>query len=229
MLLPDNLVEGVFLSRLNRFCVAVRVEGQEALAHLPNSGRLRELLQPGRRLLLAPRKGRGRRTPYDLALVDLGHALASADARLPLPLLVEALQEGRVEALRGYKPVRREVAWGHSRLDLLLHGPRGPCLVEVKSVTLVVDGVGLFPDAPTERGRRHLEALVQASRQGREAAVVFVVQRGDARAFAPHREADPAFARLLAEAVQAGVRALAYRCRVTPREIALQDPVAVLI
>lgn len=229
MRLPDELREARFLRRLNRFAADVEVDGRIVPVHVANSGRMHELLAPGNRTLLAHRSGPTRKTAYDLALVDLGHALVSADARLPIALLHEALAEGRVPDLAGYDRVRREVAWGHSRLDLLLEGAGAPCLVEVKSVTLVEDGVGLFPDAPTTRGRRHVEELARAVGEGYRAAVAFVVQREDAVAFAPHAAADPDFSRALRAAVAAGVEAYAFRCRVTLEEVRLAEPLPVLL
>ncbi len=229
MRLPQGLVSATLVRRLNRFAVEVLLAGKPARAHLANSGRLHELMLPGARVLLVPREGPGRKTAYDLALVCVDGLWVSADARLPNALFREALAEGRLVAFRGCRVARSEVFYGGTRLDFLLECPRGPLLVETKSVTLVEDGVGLFPDAPTERGRRHLEALAGAAAEGKGAAVVFIVQREDARAFAPHREADPRFARALRAAAEAGVRVLAYRCRVDPRQVSIADPLPVLL
>jgi sugar fermentation stimulation protein A len=153
----------------------------------------------------------------------------SADARLPGHLVFEALQEGRLTPFTGYPQVRREVVFGESRLDLLLQGPPGRCVVEVKSVTLVERGLGLFPDAPTERGRRHVQTLAQAVAKGYRAAVLFVIQRPDAHACAPNDSADPAFGAALREAVAQGVEAHAYICRVTRQEVRIWKPVPVCL
>lgn len=232
------LTPGRFLRRLNRFAALVEVGGRRVLAHVANSGRLRELFVPGARVFLKARARAGRRCPFDLALVRAGGTLVSADARLPNALLAEALRAGRILPLRGWGLARAEVRHGRSRLDFVLEGPRGRSLVETKSVTLVERGVALFPDAPTSRGRRHVEALARALRRGPPpsgrarrktigAAVVFVVQRGDAARFRPNVAADPAFAHALARAAAAGVRVLAYRCRVSRRSIRLADPIGV--
>jgi len=229
MKIAARLVPATFVKRDNRFRVTVQVEGHPVWAHLPNSGRLRELLVPGRRVLLAPAQAPGRRTRYDLLMVDLDETLVSVDARKPGPLLHEALQAGRLEEFAGYTQVRREVSYGQSRLDLALEGgpDGGRCFIEAKSVTLVEDGVALFPDAPTQRGRRHLGELMRARGEGHRAAVVFVVQRGDAVRFSPHDEADPAFGQTLREAAQAGVEVYAYKCRVSEGEVALDVPLPV--
>lgn len=223
------LVEGVFQERLNRFATLVEVGGHPELAHLPNSGRLRELLWPGNRVWLKPMPSLHRRTAYDLTLAATGDGLASVDARLPSALFAEAIRQGRLAPFRGYSRLRAEVVTGESRLDFRLDGNGGPCLVEVKSVTLVEDGVGLFPDAPTERGRRHLKTLAAAAESGARAAVVFVVQRGDAQAFSPHDEADPAFSQTLRQVVARGVEAYAYGCQVDLEGIAIAGELPVLL
>jgi sugar fermentation stimulation protein A len=221
--LDANLVEGHFLERLNRFAAVVEIDGQQEMVHVANSGRMRELLHPGRRVLLKPAPGDHRKTRYDLALVDLGSTLASADARLPNALVAEGLEQARLTHFRAYSHLRREATFGDSRLDLLLEGTSGKCYIETKSVTLVVDGVALFPDAPTSRGLKHLHSLAQAKAQGDRAAVIFVVQRDDARAFSTNDDADPQFSQGLREAIASGVEAYAYRCRVSARDITLSD------
>ena len=163
---PAGLVEGRFKTRLNRFLAIVEVQGREVGVHVANSGRMREILVPGYRVLISPKPGGHRKTGYDLALVDLGTALASADARLPNALVAEAFSQGRLPQFRDYSEMQAEVVFGESRLDLRLQGPSGLCYVEAKSVTLVVDGVGLFPDAPTTRGAKHVRSLAQAVKEG---------------------------------------------------------------
>ncbi len=227
MRLDSNLVEARFIRRLNRFAAVVELEGVETEVHVANSGRMRELLVEGNRVLLRPAARNGRKTSFDLALVDLGHNLSSADARLPNVLVHEALGKEGIPPLSGYTSVRREVTFGESRLDMILEGPVGKCFVETKSVTLVVDGVALFPDAPTTRGVKHLYSLCKAISEGYRAAVVFVVQREDATAFAPNDEADPDFGGALRYAVGQGVEVYAYRCKVSTEEIRLTERLSV--
>ena len=224
-----DLVEGRFLERLNRFAALVEVAGQEVKCHVANSGRMRELFVPGYRVLLKPQSGKHRKTKFDLALVELGSALSSADARLPNALVAEALELGYLPQFHEYPQVRREVTFGESRLDLLLEGPKGRCYIETKSVTLVVDGVGLFPDAPTTRGAKHMSSLAKAVAAGHRAAAVFVVQRDDATAFATNDEADPVFGVAFREALAAGVEAFAYSCRVSERAINLSCRLPILL
>jgi sugar fermentation stimulation protein A len=228
MQIEAELVEGRFLGRDNRFRVTVEVAGQPVGAHLPNSGRLGELLVPGRRALLARRPAAGRKTGYDMVMVLDGAVWVSVDARLPNSLVAEAIGAGQLEPLSGYAQVRREVVYGASRFDLSLRHPdRRPCLVEVKSVTLVVDGLGCFPDAVTARGRRHVLELAGAVAAGYRAAVVFVVQREDAHGFRPHDESDPGFGAALRAAAGQGVEVYAYACQVQPGRVQIDRPLPV--
>lgn len=230
MKLSPYLESGTFIARLNRFAALVWVRGQETVVHVANSGRLRELFQEGAPVLITPVAASPRRkTLYDLSLVDLGHTLVSADARVPSTLVYEALQSGGLPQFREYRQVVRERVFGGSRLDLLLLEEGRRCYVEVKSVTLVKDDVGLFPDAPTLRGQRHVATLASAIRQGWRGAVVFVVQREDARAFTPNDEADPAFGKVLRLAHQQGVEIYAYGCHVTRWGIDLAGKLSVVL
>ena len=230
MEIDGPLIDGVFVRRVSRFSAQVEVGGCEQLVHVPNSGRLGELLRPGARVMLAARSGRGqrvlRKSCFDLLMAWSGTSLVSIDARLPPRLLEVGLRDGRVPGLEGVSIVRREVRYGDSRLDLLGEGSDGAWLIETKSVTLVSDGVALFPDAPTQRGTRHLLELARAVEAGYRAAVVFVVQREDATSFSPHVEADPVFALTLA-AIAASVRIVACRCSVTTEEASITRAITV--
>lgn len=229
MRLKGPLVTGTFIQRDNRFRATVEVGGQPVWAHVPNSGRLEELFVSGRPVLLRKADVPHRKTKYDLVLVRIGQTLVSADARLPNKLVHEAIAAGRMPEFNGYETIHQEVSYSDSRLDFVLEGDGRRCFIEVKSVTLVRERIALFPDAPTQRGRRHVEELVQAVREGNRAAVVFVVQREDAFVFAPNDEADPAFGQALREAIKAGLEVYAYLCRVSQDEVALDRPIPVLL
>jgi len=152
------------------------------------------------------------------------------DARLPPRLLLEGICTGKVRVFGDVIRVQHEIVHGNHRLDLCLHVASDPpsfWLVEAKSVTLVVNGVALFPDAPTVRGQEHLRLLTTLRREGIPTAVVFVVQRPDAKCFRPNESADPTFARYLREAAQAGVLVRAYTCSVTLREIRVIRPIPI--
>ncbi len=229
MKIPGPLIQGTFIRRDNRFRATVRVDGKEAWAHVPNSGRLHELFVPGTPVLLRPARSPQRRTAYDLLMVIVDGQLVSLDSRLPGRLFAEAARARTLAEFREYTHVREEVRMGRSRIDVLLEGPAGRCWVEAKSVTLVEDGTAYFPDAVTARGKRHMEDLAEAVAQGDRAAVVFIIQRADAQRFRPHDASDPAFGRALREAAAAGVEVYAYRCHVTPEEIVIADRVPVLL
>lgn len=227
---PQPLLPARFVRRVNRFRVEVEQEGRRLAAHLPNSGRLLDLLHPGTPVWLHPQPDPRRRTPFDLLLVAQGATLVSVDARLPPRLLHEAIRRGLCDDWLGAPgpawTVRPEPAHGVGRFDLYLEGPAAPWWVETKSVTWVEGGVAYFPDAPTDRGRRHLHDLAQLARAGQRCAVVFIVQRPDAQVFAPH-PADPDFPAALQQAVAAGVRVLAYACQVDLEHITPVRPLPV--
>jgi len=223
-----RLVPAVFVARPNRFAVIASVGGRHVRVASRDPGRLTELLQPGVRLLLAPAPlGSARRTSYTVVLVRNGQRWVSVVPALANEVLVSALARDRVPGLRGARVLAREIRHGRSRFDLLLLHRGRRMLVEVKSATLVEDGVALFPDAPTVRGARHVRELTERVRRGGRAAIVFVVQRDDARALRPHAGNDPAFAAALEEATRAGVRVLGYACRVTRQGVVLERRIPV--
>ena len=227
------LEESRFVQRYNRFLLQVRLEvtGELVEAHMADPGRLRELLLPGKRIWLRPASNPQRKTRWSAVLVESpsGDGLVSLDTTLPNRLIGEALRQNWLEEFDGWVLERAEVKMGASRLDFLLAGGRGRKLaLEVKSVTLVEDGLALFPDAVTERGARHVRELAEiARRPGWEAAVLFVLQRSDAREIRAARSIDPHFASTLEEAKAARVRILGRRCRVSLDRVVLGPPVPV--
>lgn len=228
--LPQQLQEAFFIHRLNRFVAEVAVQGNRELAHVPSSGRMAELLMPGAQVWVNRHQKVGHKTTCRLLLVEHQDILVSVDATLPNPLVVRALKARVLKAFFRYDVIRAECSRGHSRFDFYLSGPPGHCLLEVKSVTLVENGVALFPDAPSERGTKHLKELAAAaSAEGLHAAVLFIAQREDARSFAPHHRQDPVFAKALQQAAASGVQVLAYRCRVTRDAVTLEKDIPVIL
>ena len=223
---PAPTLTATFVRRPNRFAAEVEIDGSLQLAHVPNSGRMAELFVPGATVLLRHAPSPKRRTSFDVELVEHAGRWVGVDSRRPPGLVIEAWRAGLLPELDAFDRVRREVAYGASRLDLLFEGSRsrsGPspndrCWGEAKNCNLVEDGVALFPDAPTVRGRKHVEELAKAVAQGERAAVFFVVQRDDARAVAMH-PADPSFADAVAASARAGVEFYGIGCEVTTASI----------
>lgn len=228
------------IGRVNRFLLECRLEsgGEKVAAHLPNSGRLGEILRPHARLWLrASRPTVHRKTEWTAVLAEVvpddgkGEVtFVSLDTALPNHLVAAALQRSGLPELRGWRLVRREFPMEGKRFDFLLESEQGERLVlEVKSVSKVVAGFGLFPDAVTERGRRHLLLLEELNRRpGWRAALLFVVQRLDARAVTADEEADSAFTAVFRRLLSGGIPCFARRCRVRPEAVELGDVLPVV-
>ena len=221
----ETVVQGRFLSRPNRFIAVVDVDGAETVCHVKNTGRCRELLVPGATVYLTPGVTAGRRTPYDLIAVDKSGRLINMDAQAPNRAFAEFARTFDPSA----QDVRAEYRYGGSRLDFCLTGPQGLHLVEVKGVTLESGGHARFPDAPTERGVRHLHELIRAVEEGHRATAFFVIQMAGVTDFSPNDETHPAFGEALRRARDAGVQIAAWRCRVTPDCMEIDRPVPVVL
>lgn len=218
---------GRFLQRPNRFVAHVETPEGVQICHVKNTGRCRELLVPGARVYLERAAGEGRKTPFDLIAVEKGNLLINMDSQAPNRVFGEFAAAGRF--MPGLTAIRREYTWGDSRFDFLLEDKDGPVFVEVKGCTLEEDGVARFPDAPTERGIKHLRGLQRAVEQGHRAAVVFVIQMKGVRHFCPNDATHAAFGEALRRAADAGVRVLAYDCVVTADSLKIDSPVPVIL
>ncbi len=218
---------GRFLARPNRFVAHVELEGEPVVCHVKNTGRCRELLTSGAAVYLERAENPARKTPYDLIAVEKGDLLINMDAQAPNKVFGEWAAAGRF--LPDLTALRPEFTWEDSRFDFRLEEHLGPCFVEVKGVTLEQDGLVLFPDAPTERGVKHLRGLRRAVEQGYRAAVFFVVQMKGPRLFRPNDDTHPAFGQALREAAAAGVGVYAWDCAVTPESLTLDAPVEVAL
>ena len=227
----SDTVEAVFVSRPNRFIAEVEVGGTRIQAHVKNTGRCAELFVPGRRVWLSVPPSCGtRKTKYDLVTVEKpdgnsgGSILVNVDSQAPNEVCAEWLAGGL------FSPdahIRREVRHGASRFDFCVEESGCTAFVEVKGVTLEKDGAALFPDAPTERGIKHLRELSELAGRGLRAYVLFVIQMGQMHVFRPNAERHPAFAEALREAVSQGVTALAYDCLVTQNTLAIHATVPI--
>lgn len=194
---------------------------------MADPGRLKELLRPGMEMYLTPVSGERRKTEYDVVLVKKGEVLVSLDSRLPNKLFASSFKAGLFKDFACFERINPEVKAGSSRLDFMLESAHQSCYVEVKSVNLVVNGCAYFPDAPTARGSRHLQELRRIVSCGYRAAVVFIIQRVDAEAFAPNEVTDPVFAQNLREAAVHGVEMYAYRCHVDLKNVWIEGVVPI--
>lgn len=233
-----SIVRGTFRSRPNRFIAMVEIDGTEYRCHVKNTGRCRELLVPGCMVLLEPGETPGRKTPYDLVAVYKGNLLINMDSQAPNKAVQEWLAAGGL--FRDYEPVslpdcfgsrlvtlKPEQTYGASRFDFYVETDGCRLFLEVKGVTLEEDGVLRFPDAPTERGVKHLEELIACRKEGYEAAVLFVIQMERAKYFTPNTVTHPEFAEALLRAQEAGVHVMAMNCRVRENGMELDRTVPV--
>ena len=220
----QNMVPGVFLRRPNRFIAHIVIDGQEQVCHVKNTGRCRELLPEGAAVFCQESQNPNRKTKYDLITVRKGERLINMDSQAPNTAAGEWLSSGGLGEISDLKP---ETKHGGSRFDFSFVKDGRKCFLEVKGVTLETDGVCAFPDAPTERGAKHLRELAQAAREGFGAYVLFVIQMSDVKYLHPNDATDPEFGKALREAASAGVTVLAMDCAVTKNSMTLRLPVRV--
>lgn len=219
-----QMAEGRFLRRPNRFIAHIKIEGREEVCHVKNTGRCRELLPEGARVWCEKSSNPARKTKYDLITVQKGDRLINMDSQAPNAAAKEWLLSGGLGEIQNLRP---ETVHGESRFDFAFEKDGRECFLEVKGVTLESDGVCAFPDAPTERGSKHLHGLAKAVEEGYGAYVLFVIQMDNVRYLVPHDERDPAFGAALRQAAKSGVTVLAYECCVTPNEMRITVPVEV--
>lgn len=219
-----NMVPGIFLARPNRFIAHVELDGQKETVHVKNTGRCRELLTPGAEVWCQRAENPSRKTRYDLITVRKGDRLINMDSQAPNTAAGEWLRAG---GLGRIDELRAEAVCGDSRFDFAFIRDGTPCFLEVKGVTLEHDGVCAFPDAPTQRGVKHLRGLAEAARRGDGAYILFVIQMSDVKYIHPNDVTDPGFGAALREAAAAGVTVLAMDCAVTEDRMELRLPVLV--
>ncbi len=214
--------EGIFRARPNRFIAIVDVDGIETVCHVKNTGRCKELLVPGCRVILAAGDNPARKTPYDVIAVYKGDRLINMDSQAPNAVAADYLRHRFPDAT-----IRREVTYGDSRLDFAVIQGEQTWLIEVKGCTLEVDNVGYFPDAPTERGVKHLRHLIRAAAEGYRAAVLFIIQMEGVTAIRPNDATHPAFGDTLRQAAAAGVELWSVDCTVSESTLTHRHPVPV--
>ena len=220
----ENMTPGIFLARPNRFIAHVEIDGQTEIVHVKNTGRCRELLVRGCTVYCQRSDNPGRKTNYDLIAVQKGERLINMDSQAPNKAAGEWLASG---GLGPISELRAEVKHGDSRYDFSFRKDGRQCFLEVKGCTLENDGVCAFPDAPTERGTKHIRGLIRAAEEGFGAYILFVIQMSDVKYIRPHDETDPEFGKALRDAAAAGVQVLAMDCAVAPDTMDIRLPVLV--
>ena len=222
----EHITEGRFIDRPNRFIAHVEINGQVETVHVKNTGRCRELLIPGTQVFLEKSSNPARKTAYDLICVNKkGRGLINMDSQIPNKAALEWIKAGHLFPEK--VQVTPEKTYGNSRFDLYVCSEKRKAFIEVKGVTLESDNIARFPDAPTERGTKHLHDLIKATEEGYLAWICFVVQMQGMRWLEPNERTDPTFAQALRDAADAGVRVCAFQCNVGPAhmEIASEIPV----
>ncbi len=214
-----NIKKGIFLARPNRFIAHVQLEGEEVICHVKNTGRCRELLISGESVVYVEDHGTNtkRKTRYSLISVEKRGIMINMDSQAPNKVVKEWIEEGGF--LPGITLIRPEKRYGDSRFDFYLEQGKKKIFMEVKGVTLEEDGTAMFPDAPTQRGVKHVEELIQCKQDGYDAYLVFVVQMSGMKRFVPNERTHKAFGDVLRMAKRNGVRILVKDCMVTVNEL----------
>ena len=219
-----NMVPGIFRNRPNRFIAHVEIDGKEQVVHVKNTGRCRELLVPGAMVWCQRSDNPARKTQYDLITVRKGQRLINMDSQAPNTAAREWLESGGLGEIDN---LRQETVYRDSRFDFSFTREGRTCFLEVKGVTLEENGVCAFPDAPTQRGAKHLRGLAEAARQGYGAYVLFVIQMADVKYLHPNDRTDPDFGEALREAAAQGVKVLAVTCQISENEMMISGSVPV--
>lgn len=207
-----DYVRGIFKARPNRFIAEVEVDGNLEIAHVPNTGRCRELLVEDAVVWLKPSDNPNRKTKFSLHFVENKNVLVSLYSQQANSIVYDSIINGKIKELLSYSLHQREKTVDNSRIDIYLENENEQCYVEVKGVTLIVDGEARFPDAPTERGAKHLKELIKLKKEGNRCVVFFLIQHPAGKFFRPNWENDPKFSQTLNDAYDAGVEILVYRC-----------------
>ncbi|HSP48290.1 MAG TPA: DNA/RNA nuclease SfsA [Clostridiaceae bacterium] len=224
-----DTVKALFINRPDRFRAYVELEGEVHLVHVPNTGRNREILVPGTTVVLRKEDGATRKTRFSLIAGYKGDMLINIDSQIPNHVVEEALLMGKIPELLGYSRISREKTYGNSRFDFLLEQGEEKFFLEVKGVTLEEGGIASFPDAPTERGTKHVHELIAAKKEGHGAGILFLIQIEKVTHFTPAKLLDPVFEQAVKAARDNGVMILAYNCLVTENSLDLLGPVPVVL
>lgn len=224
----NRIVEAIFIKRPNRFIAHVLIDGEEEVVHVKNTGRCRELLVPGARVVLEDCSEKpNRKTRYSLIAVWKGDILVNMDSQLPNAVVYKSLKENKIGELENIHRVKREVTYQNSRFDIYFEGQDEKGYIEVKGVTLEEDGIARFPDAPTLRGKRHVLEMIDALDEGYRAIIFFLIQMQGPREFRLNWEMDKDFSQAVNDAHDRGVIILAYDSIVNENSVELGKPIPI--
>ncbi len=224
-----NFKMASFIQRPNRFIAHVLVDGKEEIVHVKNTGRCKEILKEGTTVILEEAIGKQRKTKYSLISAYKDEALINIDSQIPNAVVYESIKDNLVKELPIVTKLSREVKYGNSRFDLYFEADQQKGFIEVKGVTLEDDGVAMFPDAPTERGTKHIYEMIKAVEEGYLGYIFFLIQMKGIRYFTPNHIRDPKLAEALSIAKEKGVSVLAYDSIVTEDSIVLGAPVRIML
>lgn len=227
MIIKKNIVNAKFIRRPNRFQGYVYINNKEEFVHVPNTGRCREILIPGVTVILREEDNPSRKTKYDLIAAYKQNMLINIDSQIPNKVVEEALINKRIDRFKKFSIIQREKTFGNSRFDFKLSNSNYEYYLEVKGVTLEDNGITKFPDAPTERGKKHLLELIEVKKSGRGAGVLFLIQLENVNYFTPNDEMDKEFGKALRMAKSNGVDVMAYNCKVGENFITLLNEIEV--
>ena len=228
----SNIMKAIFLTRPNRFLAHCLLENEEIIVHVPNTGRCAELLVNGATVYLQHHDAAtSRKTAYTLISVEHNGKVINIDSQAPNYLLADYLYEGNLlpQMTGPAEHLQREKRFGQARFDLYLEYGTAQYFAEVKGVTLMQDEYAVFPDAPTLRGIKHIQELIEAVHQGYHAYLIFIIQMQGAKALKPNWQTHPAFGQAMREAMSQGVQIVAYECMVTPDSLNIQHPLSILV
>lgn len=218
----EKLVHGTLIKRYKRFLSDVALDnGTVVIAHCTNSGSMKSCLENGAEVYLSPVNDPKRKTRFTWEMIKINGDWIGINTGNPNKLAFEAVSAGLIPGLEGYTTVKREVKFEDSRFDIYAENDNEQCFIEVKNVTMKIGKYARFPDAVTVRGQKHLKTLMQVKSRGIRAVMLYVIQRSDVEIFAPANAIDPNYAKLLKEAVNAGVEVIPMQARVTPEKIEL--------
>ena len=222
-----NIIKAKFINRPNRFISYVNIEGKTESAHVKNTGRCKELLIPDTNVYLEIAENPDRKTKYDLITVEKNNTLVNIDSQAPNKVIEEWLKKGKIFSKKAV--IKREFTYKKSRFDFYVEDGKRKAFIEVKGVTLERDGIAYFPDAPTERGVKHIQELQSSLKEGFEAYIIFVIQMKNIKELRPNDVTHQAFGDALREASKAGVKILALDCIIKPDSIIVDQQIAVVL